>query len=426
MTQEEARRRGWIVTLAGTTINLALGILYAWSIIKGAILKSIAEGAKPENVANPDFFHWDLGAIQDPYAVACLMFAVAMILAGKLQDRFGPSITAFIGGLLVASGFILVSQTNNYLMWILGFGVMFGLGMGFAYSSATPPAVKWFPASKTGLIVGIVVSGFGLAAVYISPLATWLVRTYGLSHALLCFGIGFAVVVCGLSQLLRNPPPGYSPTAAPAPTASGTAPATPAAAVNLGPSDLLKTYNFYILWLAFFIGSGAGLMVIGSIAPIASKSLGEWAFLAVAILAIGNATGRIAAGSMSDKIGRTRTLFILMLFQALLMFVASQVIGGALESAVVLIVLATLIGFNYGSNLALFPSLAKDIGGLKNFGINYGTLFTAWGIGAVAVVMGSERIKVAFGGYTVPFIILGVALVISALLVLTLKKPGQA
>lgn len=425
MTQEEARSKGWIVVVAGTTINLALGILYAWSIFKKAITESIANGAKPENLSSADFFHWSPAVIQDPYAVACLMFAVAMIVAGKLQDRFGPSITAFIGGLLVASGFILVSQTNNYMMWILGYGIMFGLGMGFAYSSATPPALKWFPPKMTGMIAGIVVAGFGLASVYIAPLATWLVKTYGLSHALLCFGIGFAVVVCGLSLLLKNPPPGYSPVAAPAPTSGAPAPAVKAQ-VNLTPSEILKTYNFYILWFAFFVGAGAGLMVIGSMAPLAAKSMGEWAFVAVAILAIGNATGRIVAGSMSDKIGRTRTLFILMLVQAALMFLASQIIGSAYESnAVVIIALATLIGFNYGSNLALFPSMVKDLWGLKNFGINYGTKFTAWGIGAVVVIMGAERIKVAFNGYMIPFMILGGLLVISALLLLTLKKSTQ-
>ena len=43
MTQA-AQNRGWIVTLAGTAINLALGILYTWSIFKGAIKASIEKG----------------------------------------------------------------------------------------------------------------------------------------------------------------------------------------------------------------------------------------------------------------------------------------------------------------------------------------------------------------------------------------------
>ena len=91
--------RGWSVVLAGIGINLALGILYTWSIFKGAIRSSIEAGG-------PDAFNWDLSAINDPYAVCCLVFACTMILAGKVQDSFGPRITAFIGGLLVGIGFL--------------------------------------------------------------------------------------------------------------------------------------------------------------------------------------------------------------------------------------------------------------------------------------------------------------------------------
>ena len=86
-----------------------------------------------------------------------------MILAGRCQDRFGPRLTASIGGLLVGAGFLLCSTTNSYGMWLLGFGVLAGIGIGFGYSSATPPALKWFPPAKTGLIAGLVVAGFGLA-----------------------------------------------------------------------------------------------------------------------------------------------------------------------------------------------------------------------------------------------------------------------
>ena len=142
MTQTESNK-GWVVTLSGTGINLALGILYAWSIFKAAISDSIKNGG-------PDAFTWDKASINDPYALSCLLFAFAMIIAGKLQDKIGPRYTAMIGGVLVGCGFLICSQTNSYAMWILGFGVLFGLGMGFGYSSATPPALKWFPRQKPG------------------------------------------------------------------------------------------------------------------------------------------------------------------------------------------------------------------------------------------------------------------------------------
>ena len=135
--------RGWIVTFAGTAINLALGILYTWSIFKGAIKDSIVRGGEGA-------FRWDLASINDPYAVCCLVFAFAMIVAGKCQDKVGPRLTALVGALLVGAGFVWISQSTSYWAWVLGFGVLAGMGIGFGYSAATPPALKWFPPARTG------------------------------------------------------------------------------------------------------------------------------------------------------------------------------------------------------------------------------------------------------------------------------------
>ena len=156
-------------------------------------------------------FSWSTAQLNDPYSVCCLCFAFSMILAGKCQDKVGPRITAFIGGILVAIGLLLCSQSNSYAVWLLGFGVLAGAGIGFGYSAATPPALKWFPPAKTGLIAGLVVAGFGLASVYIAPLSEYLLNTMGINKSMMLFGVAFLVVVCGLSLLLVNPPQGYVP-----------------------------------------------------------------------------------------------------------------------------------------------------------------------------------------------------------------------
>ncbi len=399
------------VIVAGTGINLALGILYTWSIFKAAIGKSIE---------NETGFTWDPNAINDPYAVCCLVFAFSMILAGKLQDRFGPRVVAMIGGALVGAGFILISQTSQYWVWILGFGVLAGMGIGFGYASATPPALKWFPPAKTGLIAGLVVSGFGLASVYIAPLSNYLVSNWGLQNAMLFFGIAFFIVVCCLSMLLKNPPPGFVPL-----EALGTKQVAAATdSVNLGPRDLFRSSKFYILWSLYFIGSGAGLMVIGSMSGMAKKSMGEWAFVAVAVLAIGNASGRIVAGVVSDRIGRRKTLALMLTFQAILMFLAIPLVKGG--GGAVLVLMATLIGFNYGTNLSLFPSLTKDFWGLKNFGINYGIVFTAWGVGGFVMGRLSQMLKTSSGNYDSSFVTAGVFLILGAFLTSFLKKDESA
>jgi MFS family permease len=386
----QSTNKGWQVVFAGTGINLALGVLYAWSIFKGAIKASIEKGG-------PDAFHWSLSSINDPYALCCLFFAFSMIIAGKCQDKIGPAFTALIGGALVGGGFTLMSFSNSYAAWVLGFGVLAGSGFGFGYSAATPPALKWFSSKKTGLIAGIVVAGFGLAPVYIAPLASYLLGAYGIPKSMLILAAGFAVVVCGLSFFLANPPKGFVPAE---PAEKAGAPVVAKKAVHdASVSEMLRSGKFYVLWITFFIGAGAGLMVIGSVAGLAKHSMGSMAFVAVAIMAIGNASGRVVAGVLSDKIGRRATLTIMLSFQAILMFAAIPVVGS--ESAVLLVLLASLIGFNYGSNLTLFPSFAKDYWGFKNYGLNYGVLFSAWGVGGLVMGRVSEMLNAQPGGLNV-------------------------
>ena len=406
------KNRGWIVTFSGTGINLALGILYTWSIFKGAIRQSIEEGGEGA-------FNWDLASLNDPYAICCIVFAFIMILAGKCQDRFGPKRTALIGGVLVGLGFIWISQTTNYVAWVLGFGVLAGAGIGFGYAAATPPALKWFPPAKTGLIAGLVVCGFGLASLYIAPLAQYLLGIWGLQKAMLFFGIAFLVVVCGLAMLLVNPPAGYVPEGAGVNVSQTVS--SDIAEIEAKPSEMLKTRAFYTIWLIYFIGAGAGLMVIGSLAGMAKKSMGELAFLVVAILAIGNAGGRIIAGILSDKIGRRATLMIMLGVQTILMLVAIPIVGAEKSSAVVIVLLATFNGFNYVTNLSLFPSLTKDNWGLKNFGINYGIVFTAWGVGGFVMGRSSQMLIAHTGTYTSSFLTAAALLIVGVFLAFTLK-----
>lgn len=413
---EAIKNRGWTIVGAGLAINLALGVLYAWSIFKGAIKASIEKGGEGA-------FQWDIASINDPYAVCCLAFAFSMIMAGKCQDKIGPARTALIGGLLVGAGFMLMAFSNSYMAWVTGFGILAGSGFGFGYSAATPPALKWFSPSKTGLIAGIVVAGFGIAPVYIAPLSSYLIDIFGIQKSMMFLGIGFTIIVCGLSFVLSNPPQGYVPAepADPGPLAKLNA-SKPV--VNATVSEMLRNYKFYVLWIAFFIGSGAGLMVIGSVAGLAKKSMGPMAFVAVAIMALGNAGGRVVAGILSDKIGRRATLFIMLLLQAVMMFAAMSVVNSG--SAVLLVILATFIGFNYGSNLSLFPSFVKDYWGTKNYGLNYGALFTSWGVGGFVMGKVSEMINAQPGGQGKSFILAGILLAVGAAMTIFLAELKPA
>ncbi len=394
------RNPGWRVVAAGTGINLALGILYAWSIFKSAIEKD---------------FGWDPARLNDPYAVCCLVFSFVMILGGRCQDRFGPKWTAVLGGVLVAAGLGISSQSSDYLVWVLGFGVLAGIGIGFGYSAATPPALKWFPASMTGKIAGVVVAGFGLAPLYIAPLTDLLLKKGGVGFATLFYSLFFLISVCGLAMLLKNPEE----------KALVAGKNSPALQVSVQPLGLFVRKDFYLLWMIYFIASGAGLMVISSINGMAKKSMGEMAFLAVVVLALGNASGRVVAGFVSDKIGRKATLLGVTILQAICMLLAVPVTE-TLSFPILLVLLATAIGFHYGANLCLFPAFAKDLYGLKNFGVNYGILFTAWGAGGFVLSRLQQMLKASSGNFRSSFLVAAAFLVVGALLTLLLDKPKKA
>jgi OFA family oxalate/formate antiporter-like MFS transporter len=193
------------------------------------------------------------------------------------------------------------------------------VALGSGHSATTPPSIKWFPPAKKGLITGIVVSGVGLAAVYISPLTEYLLKQTSIPKTFLYLGIGTIVLVGLLSQLLANPPAGYKPVMA------GPTGASPAKAASPRPdkdwNEMLATGQFYLLWVMFVLGASAGLMIIAHVAIIAKEQAGmQWGFMTIATLAIFNTCGRVLSGYVSDRIGRTQTMVLAFLLQAVNMF----------------------------------------------------------------------------------------------------------
>ncbi len=406
---------GWRVTFVGMGINLALGILYTWSVISKGI---------------PDSWGWSESDKSWPYAVACLVFCLVMVPAGRMQDRIGPRLVATIGGILVGAGMILASLTTTPMGYILGFGVLAGAGIGFGYASATPPAVKWFPPAKTGLIAGIVVSGFGLASVYAAPLAKWMTGAYGLQKMILVLGVAFLIVVVTLAQFLRPPHrvrqfiKGFGRAGE---MKKREATPVPQRKEIFTPKEMLKTPQFYLLWFMYACGAGAGLMIIAKLAPIALSQAGiKMGFVLVAVLAVGNGAGRVIAGALSDIIGRTKMMFICFVLQAGLIFLLSQVAEeNALSSIPVLSLISALIGANYGANLALFPATTKDYYGLKHFGMNYGLVFTAWGVGGFMLSLLAGKVYDRYESYNFAYYCSMTMLIAAAITTFFLRNPQQ-
>jgi len=391
-------KRGWMVVFSGTGLNLALGVLYAWSIFSKQFCESVEKGG----------FGWTKTQATLPYTIAIACFAIMMVPAGRLQDKFGPRIVATAGAILTGLGIFITSFASPEKLFpaLIGFGVIAGTGIGLGYASAMPASVKWFPPEKKGLITGLVVSGFGLAPVYIAPLSKYLLAQYGINNSFMILGIAFTCFTIILTQFIRNP---QTPVRS----------LKPATAQNSGKVDftwreMVRTPKFYILYIEYICVAIAGLMIIGHLAKIVavqSDNAITIGFIFVAILAIFNAAGRIVAGIVSDYIGRVMTLSLVCLCQAIIMFFFSQ-----FSTVFAFLMGSAMVGFNYGACLALFPATTADYWGTKNLGLNYGIVFTAWGVGGVFGPILAGKIADMSGSYTMAYYISATLLILAVIL----------
>lgn len=398
-------KKRWFVVIGALMVQIILGTIYAFSVFVGPL----------ENE-----FGWHRTTTQWAFSIALLTFAVMMIPAGRMQDKIGPRKVATIGGILLGFSFILasliVSQDRPWTLY-LTYGIIGGAGIGFAYVCPISSLIKWFP-EKKGLMTGIAVAGFGAGALFFAgpasallmppdsadPLSIYEIiligagfiqgpghgigwETFFLIHGLVC-----ALVVIVGASFLNNPPVDWKP--------EGWNPeqhATQSKFVkDIGWRDMLNTPLAAILWITFIFGATSGLMAIGQWKPMMKEVLGgktfapEWLgvfgrfFEPVAVLALFNALGRIFWGKISDLIDRPRAMMIMYMVQGISFMMLISV-----QSPVYIFIASAMVGMNFGGNFALFPSATADYFGTKNLGVNYGWMFTAYGVaGIIGPVVG--------------------------------------
>ena len=408
MSSSPSANRGWIVTFAGLGINLVLGALYAWSVMGKALVVQ---------------WKWTKADAGLPFAICTASFAVMMIFAGRAQDKLGPRRVAQCGGLLFGAGLAASAFAHTPLTMALTFGLLGGLGIGLGYSATTPAAIKWFPPARKGLITGLVVAGVGSAAIYVSPLTQWLLGHWGpennIQNTFLCLGAGAFVLIVLFSLILSNPPAGYQvPVTAPA-----AGPARPAVAGrDRDWPEMLRTPQFYLLWLIYVLAAAAGLMLISNVAIIA-KEQAAWdvASVGVMVLAAFNTLGRVVAGFVSDRIGRTRTMLIAFVLQAVNMALFIRY-----DSPALIVFGAAFTGLCYGTIFTLMPAATADFYGVRNLGVNYGFVFTGFGVAGVLGSRYGGMIRDFFGSYAMAYKIAAAMLVVAAVLAFCTKAPKAA
>jgi MFS transporter, OFA family, oxalate/formate antiporter len=397
----------WLVVIGALIVQICLGAIYAWSVFVNPLKEQ---------------FGYSTTQTQIIFSIGLATFALVMVFAGRWQDKVGPRKVAITGGIVLGLGYILGGLTGgSFLAIALTVGLIGGAGIGLGYVCPIAAGVKWFP-DKRGLITGLAVAGFGGGAWIFAKLSSSLIASVGVLPTFVYLGMIFGVAVVIGSLFLVNPPEGYKP--------EGWEPKKVEASVsgekvieNYTWKEMLKTKQFWFLWIMFVFGAAAGLMVIGNLKPfgVFSGMTAAMAGSAVGILALFNAAGRIAWGWSSDKLGRTKAMFIMFLLQGIIMLLLMKM-G---STALLLGIAAALVGFNFGGNFALFPSTTADFFGTKNIGVNYAFVFTAYGVaGIIGPILGGRVFDVT-GSYLWAFIPAGAVCLIAAGLSFFTKHPHK-
>ena len=379
MNAEKSFNR-WLVVVGALLIQISLGAVYIYSVFKPGLKNSF-----------PDWTDTNLAL---PSQLVLAFFALATIIAGRIQDKVGPRWVAMVGGVMLGLGLFIASRATSLFMFTLGFSVIGGLGIGAAYVCPIATCVKWFP-DKRGLITGLAVAGFGAGGLLFTPIAKSFIASSGIMPTFLYLGIIFFIAVIIGAQLMVVPPAGYVP-------AGWTPPVTAAGSSAIAKADftwteMLATPQFYLLWITYFAGCTAGLMIImntvniwqsasmlGLVKSAATVSKDGFATVltqatgAVMIVSVLNAIGRIAWGKISDNLGRKTTLIVMFLFCGIIMLLLNS-----FSSYALFIFGVAAVGFCFGGFLALYPALTADFFGTKNVGVNYGFMFAAYGFGGL-------------------------------------------
>lgn len=340
------------VVIAGALVNFCLGIFYAWSVFADGLIKELG---------------WTKSMATLPYTIELLAYAVAMVLGGRFQDRYGPRKAVMLSGLLAGSSFLVSYFTASPVGVAVGFGVIFGSASAFGYSAVTPAVIRWFPPEKKGLVTGIVLMSLASAALVWSPLVNLLIIKYGVINTFLICGIALLLIILPASRVIRVP--------------EGEKEFLQQAALKAGLAGdewrvTLRRPEFRIIWLMVGLTSGVGIMFVGQLVQIAELNYQiAWGYLLVSLFAGANAIGRMVGGLVCDRFGYMRNLKAgLMLMTGSMLFFLSG--GGHLT----LVAASVLLGLSYGSLFTSFPLIVAEIFGLKNFGLNYGLIFTSLGL----------------------------------------------
>jgi len=318
---------------------------------------------------------WQRSDIQAAFTLFVLFQTWVQPCDGWLVDRLGPRWFITAAGVLCGVGWAGIGQATSLPMLYTAYCVA-GVGAAFVYSCSIGSALKWFK-ERRGLASGIMAAGFGGGTALFIPVIAWLIESRGYQAAFLATGLFQGVVIVVVAQFLRHPP--RQPVAAQPAAAMGGASVGRRQFTTL---EMLRTPQFYWMYLAFTLMSTGGLLVTanaGSMARSWGLSVGVLT-LAATLSPLANGGARVFWGWASDRLGRENTMVLTFTLQAVCL--CAVVMLGQFSGA---LFVATLVAvyFTWGQIYSLFPSLSGDYFGTHHATSNYAVLYTAKGVASI-------------------------------------------
>lgn len=373
--------RRWFYLVLFWLVNFLLGSFYAWSVYSSWLAEYYSVLNQITVKAATLTFVFSVGTACNP---------VSMVLAGYLNDRFGPRIVLIGGGAVFALGYFLMSLSTDSFLLLIGYGICLGLGSGACVIATVSSAVKMFPEMR-GLAGGSVGTSYGIGSVCLPPLANYLAENIGIIATLQIFALVSLLIIWLAAAMVSAKALGNTRTTTASPNSD-----------ELDWRAMIKTPRFYAMFTLFIVGTLSPLMLFSQTVGIAQAQVGlplALAVLSVSILALANTSARLLVGALSDKIGRVNALTIAVVLAIVGLFLLSFSAPG---QSWLFFAGLICIGACFGSCVGVFPSYTAEQFGPRNASMNYGILALAF---SVAGILGPNIIQLTVhdGQYQVAY-----------------------
>src|SRR6202790_2833906 len=352
------------VRLIGSVVAMAMiaNFQYAWALF-----------VKPMMGATG----WKLSDVQWGFTLFIAFETWVQPFAGRFMDRLGPRMFMSVGAVMCGVGWVGMGRTHT-LMGLYALYSLAGIGAALVYCGSTIVGLKWFP-DKLGLASGLIAAGFGSGAALFVPFIAHIIRAQSYRSAFLYTGIGQGIIILLVSQFMVNPDPND-------PQIAGKKAVSKFKVRNQADqftsSEMLGTYQFYMLYAMMLMMGIGGLMVtaqVGSVADTLGISRAIFT-LAIFVNSLANGAGRIFWGWVSDHVGRERTMIIAFTIQALALVSVLRLGRG---NPVWFVVLLAMVLFTWGEIYSLFPAAMADFFGIRNSGSYYAFIYSSNGVASI-------------------------------------------